>query len=341
MKSRMLALCAVSILSLALLSDAAFAKRMGSGGSFGSRGSYSRSYTPPAGSGFSPSSPATPTRQMGQQSAQPTPAQPPYQPQSNGGMFGRMGWGLGGFMAGGLLGSMLFGHGFGGGFGGGSGGIGLLDILLLGIIVYFGYRLLRGARPAATAPRDPGNRPDEQAFRRGGDSRSQAENSWDRLRQDDDRQPPLREGAPGATGGFGVAPGNEAPAQPSVPDGFSIPDFLEGAKSVYARLQHSWDRRDLSDIALFTTAEVLAELRRQAALDPDQSKTELLLVNARLLEFREEAPDTVATVLFDVLMRESADEQRPKQVREVWHFSRPTKDLAANWRLEGIQQLED
>jgi predicted lipid-binding transport protein (Tim44 family) len=85
---------------------------------------------------------------------------------------------------------------------------------------------------------------------------------------------------------------------------------------------------------------VLEEIRRQAAQDPTPSKTELLLVNAKLLEFREEDKDTVATVLFDVLMREDASEDRPKQVREVWHFSRPTSDLNANWRLEGIQQLE-
>ena len=109
---------------------------------------------------------------------------------------------------------------------------------------------------------------------------------------------------------------------------------------MYARLQHSWDRRDLNDIALFTTPEVLAEIRRQALADPTPSKTELLLVNAKLVEFREESADTVATVLFDVLMREDASEERPKQIREVWHFSRPTADQQANWRLEGIQQLE-
>lgn len=109
---------------------------------------------------------------------------------------------------------------------------------------------------------------------------------------------------------------------------------------MYARLQHSWDRRDLKDIALFTTPEVLAEITRQANADPAPSKTELLLVNAKLLEFREEAADTVVAVLFDVLMREDAGEERPKQIREVWHFSRPTGDLQANWRLEGIQQLE-
>ena len=150
--------------------------------------------------------------------------------------------------------------------------------------------------------------------------------------------PPLNQPPGQPAGKFGAQP--EAEPQPAVPPGFNVPEFLEGAKTVYARLQHSWDRRDLADIALFTTPEVLAEIRRQAEADPKPSKTELLLINARLLEFREEERDTVLSVYFDVLLREDVTEERPKQVREVWHFSRPTGDLDANWRLEGIQQLE-
>lgn len=254
------------------------------------------------------------------------------QPQSPG-MFSRMGWGLGGFMAGGLLGSMLFGHGGGMGWGAG-GGIGLMDILLIGLVAFLGYKLLRRRKPSAQGPATPGSWQQPTSDPLAGDPRARAEQSWDHLRSNPGQ------GAAGATGGFGVTPGTEAPAGPIVPEGFNVPEFLEGAKTVYARLQHSWDRRDLTDIALFTTPEVLAEIRRQAAADPAPSKTELLLVNAKLLEFREESQDTVATVLFDVLMREDPTEERSKQIREVWHFSRPTADVSANWRLEGIQQLD-
>ena len=311
----------VVLLALSL----AEAKRMGGGGSFGSRSSYSRSYTPPA-------SPSPGYSQPARQSAAPqtAPAAPLAAPQP-GGMFSRLGWGMGGFLAGGLLGSMLFGHGGMGGFGG---GIGLLDIVLLGVIIFLAVKLLRrrGSSPEAStwtgqAPPPPPSSPM--------DPHSRAEQSWEGLRS----QP----AAPGtaATGGFGAAPVTpEAEPQPVVPPGFNLPEFLEGAKTVYARLQHSWDRRDLADIALFTTPDVLDEIKRQAAADPTPSKTELLLINARLLEFREEPRDTVTSVYFDVLMREDAAEERPKQVREVWHFSRPTGSVEANWRLEGIQQME-
>lgn len=314
----------VFTLVFALLAEVALAKRIGGGGSFGGRSTYSRSYSPSS-SPASPSSPSqtAPARSMGQQ--QSTAPGAMAQPS----MFSRMGWGLGGLMAGGLIGSMLFG---GGGWGAG-GGIGLLDILLIGLVIFLGVKLLRRRSATTQGAAPSGNWQSPSA-----DPRERAEQSWDHLRSGS--------GQPGAaasgdvTGGFGVANAAGADSGPAVPEGFNVPEFLEGSKTVYARLQHSWDRRDLNDIAMFTTPEVLAEIRRQAAADPAPSKTELLLVNAKLLEFREESQDTVAAVLFDVLMREDPTEERSKQIREVWHFSRPTADLSANWRLEGIQQLE-
>ncbi|MDR3641367.1 MAG: TIM44-like domain-containing protein [Humidesulfovibrio sp.] len=323
MKMKCLLTLLVFALSCALLADSALARRLGGGSSFGSRSTYSRSYSPSS----TPSSPSAPA-QPGQMSPTGAPAQTAPLGQ---GMFPRLGWGLGGLLAGGFLGSMLFGHG-----GMGGGGIGLLDFLLIGLIVYFGVKLLSGRSGPAT-PAGQQDRPADGQQPQS-DPHARAAQSWNSLRSQP--QAPATPAGTETTGSFGVAPASEPLPDPVVPQGFSIPDFLEGAKTVYARLQHSWDRRDLNDIALFSTPEVLAEIKRQAASDPTPSKTELLLVNARMLEFREEEADTVATVLFDVLLREDASEDRPKQIREVWHFSRPTGDIHANWRLEGIQQLE-
>ncbi|MBU1230718.1 MAG: 39S ribosomal protein L45 [Proteobacteria bacterium] len=317
-------LAALAVLLLLSLAEAA---RLGGGRSFGSRSTYSRSFSRPVApsSGY-----AQPGQTQGPaQMAQPRPATAPPLGAQQPGMFSRMGWGLGGLVAGGLLGSMLFGGGMGGW--GAGGGIGLLDILLIGLVIFFAVKLLRRRKQEQGGSVDvgPGGFQAPQASE---DARTRAEQSWDALRS----QPETR-----SAGGFGpgVAPAGPGP-EPVVPNGFNVPEFLEGAKSVYARLQHAWDRRDLADIALFTTPEVLEEIRRQAVADPGPSKTELLLINARLLEFKEEPGDTVLSVLFDVLMREAASEDRPKQVREVWHFSRPTGNLEVNWRLEGIQQLE-
>jgi len=306
------------------------AARLGGGSSFGSRPSYSRSYT-------APSSGTTQTAPRVAPQTTPPPVAPAAAAQP--GFLSRFGMGLGGLVVGGLIGSMLFGHG------GMGGGIGFLDILLIGLAIFLAVKLLR-RRGAGPDSNDAGQGYDQNTGQNAGqapptapsqgatDIRSRAEQSWEGLRSQPEGQ---------KTGGFGdaSAPAEPQPQpEPTVPAGFNVPEFLEGAKTVFARLQHSWDRRDLNDIALFTTPGVLEEIRKQAEADPNPAKTEVLLINARLVEFREEAADTVASVYFDVLLREDAAAERPKQVREVWHFSRPTGSPDANWRLEGIQQME-
>ena len=101
--------------------------RAGGGKSTGSRGSRSWS-SPEAG----PSAPSS-----SRQAVPPSAVQPPM-PQRSGWMSGLMG-GIMGFALGGLLGSMLFG-GLGGGL---FNGIGLLEILLIGGLLYMGFAYLR------------------------------------------------------------------------------------------------------------------------------------------------------------------------------------------------------
>ena len=117
-----------------------------------------------------------------------------------------------------------------------------------------------------------------------------------------------------------------------IPKDFDQQDFMKGAKAVYTRLQNSWDKRDIEDIRYFTSKEVWEEINRQAQEDPKPSKTEILRVNARLLEVASSNSRTVASVLFDVMMRESREEDTAKEVREIWHFSKDDKDPKSFWR---------
>ncbi|MHC1713732.1 MAG: Tim44 domain-containing protein [Solidesulfovibrio sp.] len=115
-----------------LFSSAEFAsaKRLGGGGSFGNRQSFSQSTTPPSGAFGA------------QQSARPNPT---GMGTPGGGMFSRPGLGgmLGGLLVGGLVGSMLFGGGHAM-----SGGPGLLDMLLIGGGLFLLFRFLRSRRAA-------------------------------------------------------------------------------------------------------------------------------------------------------------------------------------------------
>lgn len=111
------------------LPDTADAARLGGGRSFGSRPSMSQ----PA------QAPSAMQRQSTQQRQQAAQAQ---QPQRKG-FLGGMGGLLGGLLAGSLIGSLLFGGGFSGG--------GIMDILLLGILLFVGLKLFARARNKTAA----------------------------------------------------------------------------------------------------------------------------------------------------------------------------------------------
>jgi len=118
--------------------------RAGSGGSSGSRGSRSFS-APSMPSSPSPSSPGLST--PGRNPSLGTPGQP------SGGFFGRSPFmqGLAGGLAGGMLGSLLFGgigHASPGGMTGG--GIGLLEIAIICLLLFFAYRLFKRRRTRQT-----------------------------------------------------------------------------------------------------------------------------------------------------------------------------------------------
>jgi len=216
-----------------------------------------------------------------------------------------MGGMLGGLLAGTLIGSLLFGGGFEGG--------GMMDILLIGLLLFLAFKLFsRFRRPAeASGPSRYQSSQPEYAQRSGMD--------WGQL-----------SGQPRGTN-------LDAPASAAIPAGFDAEDFLRGAKMAYTRLQASWDKRDLDDIAQFTSPAVLQEVRAQAATDPDPSTTEVLLINAQLLSVTREGGTERATVHFDVMLREDPKVQATSQLREVWHFMR---NEGASWKLDGIQQVE-
>lgn len=269
-------------LALVLLAmpDLADAKRLGGGGSFGSRPSYSKSFQKPA------TPPSAPTQQMA----------PGASPLGGRGLFGGL---LGGMLMGGLLGSLFFGGPFS--------GISFIDILLIGGGLFLLFRFLRARQPAAQTAGGPGRVHD---MNRG---------AWENLRSTQTRT---------------------AAPSPTVPAGFDTNEFLDGAKAAYTRLQGAWDKRDLDDLRQFTSPEVFAEIERQAVADPTPGRTEILLLEARLLEVRAIGNQTVATVLFDTMLREDDPSAPAGQVREAWHFSRYESGGNIHWVVEGIQQLE-
>lgn len=292
------------------------ARKFGGSKSFGSRPSQQTPAQRPA-----QTQRETPNQQQTQQNRQTGQQQTAQQTPARSGLGGMFGGMLGGLLLGGLIGSLLSG-----GLGAFS-GINFLDILVFGGILFLLYRFFRSRRPAtqsagpmgAPSPLAQPARPAQptQVHHRSATHNSSPEKSaWDALNSE---------------------PAGTSSPEVKIPEGFDVDDFLTGAKAAYTRLQNSWNNRDLDDIRNFTTREVFAEIKRQQSSAPLMGQTELLVVEASLLEVREEDDDTVCSVLFDVLLREDPLEEA-KQTQEIWHFSRPS-DGTGMWLLEGIQQV--
>jgi len=128
--------------------------------------------------------------------------------------------------------------------------------------------------------------------------------------------------------------------QSKIPAGFDSNAFLAGAKIAYSSLQKAWDAKDLAEIRGLTTDKVFAEIQTQLKASTTDNVTDLLKLEAELLEVREIGSELEAVVLFDAIMREEVNGST-EQIKEVWHFVKPKASLQPKWLLDGIQQLED
>lgn len=291
-----LSLCAVSSMSFP---DDSEARR------FGGRTSIGRTVTPRASTTGSSGSAISQQRQGQSQSNLAGGAAAA----SRTGMFGGL---FGGLLAGTLLGSLLAGTGFSGG--------GLLDILLIGGIIFLVYRFF-AARNASKS-----NSSGTQNMYRRDQYQNEESSAWDNLRDIPKRNAEQNTFSHGAEGNEDF----------SVPQSFDTEGFLSGAKMLYVRMQESWDKRDLADIRQFTSSEFFKEIEEQFKEDPNPSRTEIILVQAQLLGVKEEKGQEWASVLFDVKMSEDGNEA--EQVKEIWNFGRALEP-SASWQLQGIQQV--
>jgi predicted lipid-binding transport protein (Tim44 family) len=126
----------------------------------------------------------------------------------------------------------------------------------------------------------------------------------------------------------------------ATPAGFDTNAFLDDVKHRYMNLQTAWDARDFAEIRGLTTDKVFAEIQSQLKSSTEINHTDVLKLDADLLEIRELSSEFEAVVLFDTIIRED-DAGQANQVREVWHFIKSKSGFNAQWILDGIQQLED
>ncbi|MGB9150952.1 MAG: TIM44-like domain-containing protein [Burkholderiales bacterium] len=137
-------------------------------------------------------------------------------------------------------------------------------------------------------------------------------------------------------GGAGPAPTQSETR--NIPPDFQVEPFVRQAKSAFIRMQAANDAKDLNDLRDFTTPEVYAEIAMQLQERGDEKqKTDIVTLNADLIEVVTEGDIAIASVRYSGLIRETGEQATTFD--EVWHVQKNLKDPKATWLVAGIQQV--
>ncbi|MEK7301936.1 MAG: Tim44-like domain-containing protein, partial [Pseudomonadota bacterium] len=113
---------------------------------------------------------------------------------------------------------------------------------------------------------------------------------------------------------------------------------IRNEKVSFIRLQAAHDDGDINDIREYTTPEMLAEISMQInERGNTQQKTEVMFIDANLLDIETTDEMAIASVRFTGQLRDAPD-GAPEAFDEIWHVQKDLKDPDATWLLAGIQQ---
>jgi predicted lipid-binding transport protein (Tim44 family) len=329
--------------ALVLVSVQAEAARMGGGKSVGRQSSNVTQRES--------ASPSAPSQQSATNAAAAKPATPAPAAAAPKRPWGAM---LGGLAAGLGLAWLASSLGLGAGFG---------NILLIGLLVLAGvvvWRMIKSRSQPA------GNRQGGFAFQGAGGSPANAsapvQYSPANVGNDASARPWERNAA-----AFDATPSNDAPHGSSlsaagaaaggsmigsalagsqswgIPAGFDIDGFLGAAKRNFVTLQDAWDRADVSMLRSMMTDGMVDEIRAQLAdrashTGGASNKTEVVMLDAKLLGIEELPEAYMASVEFSGMIREDAS-AGPGPFREVWNMTKPTNGNGG-WLVAGVQALQ-
>ncbi len=310
----------------AILIESSAWARAGGGRSMGSRGSKSFS------------SPQTPSQSSPGLNSPGRNAPGGLNQPSSGGFFGRSPFmqGLAGGLAGGMLGSLLFGgigHASPGGAAGG--GIGFLDMILLGLLLYLGYRFFKSRRAqqsAATAG----------YYSDGG-----------RQRVDGYSGSPYSSGSAHEPAPSYGATERGIDQIRSYDPGFDEERFKETVQDLFFRIQAGWTNRSLEGIEGILAGEMAGYFKGEFESMKQRGVINRLeniaIRKVELAEAWQEMGKDYITVLFtanlldytvDATTREvlEGDKMNPVKFQEFWTFCRDVG--SSRWQLSAINQVE-
>ena len=306
MRSIALALALVFATTAALIPDAAEARRIGGGGAIGMQRSL-----PPRAPAALPAQPAAPVAQ-------------PAAPATAGAAAAaapRRSWlgPIAGLAAGIGIAALMSHLGFGAEFGN------FVMLLLLGLVALMAVRFVmrRFAPGAANAGMPNAGMPNAGIQYAGAGAGS--------------AQPSTAFGNGAAAGAAATAFAQPLAAATELPAGFDAPGFERVAKMIFIRLQAANDVGDLSDLRAFTTPEMFAAIKLDLQERGNTTqRTDVVRVDAEVLDVQAEAERQIVSVRFHGLIREDTD-AAATPFDEVWHLVKPA-DGSREWAIAGIQQ---
>ncbi|MGR5119271.1 Tim44 domain-containing protein [Vibrio astriarenae] len=236
---------------------------------------------------------------------------------ANSGRKGLMGGLMGGLLAGGLLAAF---------FGGAFEGIQFMDILILGLIAFFVFKLMRGM--LGNKQGSMNQHRSQPAF--GGHS-SQAEQA---NRQSFEQQPAFTAEKPQGTQGFGFGAQTDVPH--NYPPGFDQPAFLNGSREHYRILQGAWNHNELETIREYVSPSLFDDLLSERAKLEGEQHTDVMYVDAEIVRADHDANTAQLSLQFTGRYRDAV-EGIEEDINDIWHLERDLTAPNAPWLIVGIQ----
>jgi len=137
-------------------------------------------------------------------------------------------------------------------------------------------------------------------------------------------------------GDAGVQPNYRSQFVSNIPTGFDVEGFLQESRRNFMRLQEANDRGDLARLRQVTTEDMFNTLKGDVTGHSGSQQTDVVTLNAALLELVTEGELHWASVRFSGSIREEASAPA-EPFEEIWHVRKPVNG-SSGWLLAGIQQ---
>jgi len=137
-------------------------------------------------------------------------------------------------------------------------------------------------------------------------------------------------------GDAGVQPNYRSQFVSNIPAGFDVEGFVKEARRNFLRLQEANDRGDLARLRQVTTEDMFNTLKGDVVAHSGAQQTDVVTLNAALLELVTEGGLHWASVRFSGSIREEASAPA-EPFEEIWHLRKPVNG-SSGWLLAGIQQ---